>query len=51
MNMFKRHMGMRIDYAWGSEALSVRVADCMVDVEPRRWEKPSDHTPVVVTIS
>jgi len=51
MNMFKRHMGMRIDYAWGSAALSVRVADCMVDVEPRRWEKPSDHTPVVVTIS
>jgi exodeoxyribonuclease-3 len=44
-------MGMRIDYAWGSEALSVHVVDCVVDVEPRRWEKPSDHTPVVVTIS
>jgi exodeoxyribonuclease-3 len=51
MNMFKRRMGMRIDYAWGSEALSARVTDCMVDVEPRRWEKPSDHTPVVVTVS
>lgn len=50
MNMFKRRMGMRIDYAWGSEPLSERVTDCMVDVEPRRWEKPSDHTPVVVTI-
>jgi len=50
MNMFKRHMGMRIDYAWGSEALATNVTDCVVDVEPRRWEKPSDHTPVVVTI-
>ncbi len=51
MNFFKRHMGMRIDYAWGSTALLQRVADCSVDVEPRRWEKPSDHTPVVVTLS
>jgi exodeoxyribonuclease-3 len=51
MNMFKRHMGMRIDYAWASEVLSANVADCTVDVEPRRWEKPSDHTPVVITIS
>jgi exodeoxyribonuclease-3 len=51
MNMFKRRMGMRIDYAWGSVALLERVIDCCVDVEPRRWEKPSDHTPVVVTLS
>jgi exodeoxyribonuclease III len=51
MNMFKRHMGMRIDYAWGSETLSTRVTECTVDVEPRRWDKPSDHTPVVVAIS
>lgn len=51
MNMFKRHMGMRIDYAWGSEALAADVEGCLVDVEPRRWEKPSDHTPVVVVIS
>lgn len=50
MNFFKRHMGMRIDYAWGSEKLSARVRSCEVDVEPRRWEKPSDHTPVVVTL-
>jgi len=51
MNMFKRHMGMRIDYAWGSEALAAHVEDCFVDPEPRRWEKPSDHTPVVAVIS
>ncbi len=51
MNFFKRHMGMRIDYAWASEVLSERTIDCFVDVEPRRWEKPSDHTPVVVTLS
>jgi exodeoxyribonuclease-3 len=42
---------MRIDHAWGSKNLSVRVVDCLVDVEPRTWEKPSDHTPVIVTIS
>jgi exodeoxyribonuclease-3 len=51
MNMFKRRMGMRIDHAWGSKNLSARVVDCLVDVEPRAWEKPSDHTPVIVTIS
>lgn len=50
MNMFKRHMGMRIDYAWASEPLARDVTDCVVDVTPRSWEKPSDHTPVVVTI-
>lgn len=51
MNMFKRHMGMRIDYAWASEAMLGRVEGCHVDVDPRTWEKPSDHTPVVVTLS
>jgi len=51
MNMFKRNMGMRIDYAWGSEPLAGMAVDCMVDVEPRRWEKPSDHTPVVTTLA
>jgi len=50
MNFFKRRMGMRIDYAWGSESLAARVTECTVDVEPRRWDKPSDHTPVVVTL-
>ncbi len=51
MNMFKRHLGMRIDHVWGSPAIADRTTACFVDVEPRSWEKPSDHTPVVVTIS
>ncbi len=50
MNMFKRHLGMRLDHMWGSASIAERATDCAVDVEPRRWEKPSDHTPVIVTL-
>ena len=28
-------------------ALEKHGVDCWIDREPRSWEKPSDHTPVV----
>ena len=40
-------MGMRIDLILASEELSRSCTGCHIDVEPRRWERPSDHTPVV----
>lgn len=44
---FPRNHGMRIDHIWISEPLSASCTGSWIDVEPRRWERPSDHTPVV----
>ncbi len=47
---FRRNKGLRIDYTLVSEALKPRVASCVIDKTPRKNERPSDHTPVVVTL-
>jgi len=44
---FRRNLGLRIDHIWVSESLSKRSTSVEIDKEPRRWEKPSDHAPVV----
>lgn len=46
---FRRNAGLRIDLILVSEALRPRVDACWIDRAPRRLEKPSDHTPVVVS--
>lgn len=48
---FRRNRGWRIDHHYLSPALSDRATSCTIDTEPRSLEKPSDHTPVIVTIS
>ncbi|MCA0177286.1 MAG: exodeoxyribonuclease III [Proteobacteria bacterium] len=48
---FRRNQGLRIDIILVSEPLRARVAACTIDKAPRRNERPSDHTPVVVQIS
>ena len=45
---FKRNAGLRIDHVWISEPLAERCRAAWIDKEPRGWERPSDHTPVVV---
>ena len=50
-NNWVRDAGMRIDHLLLSPALAPRLADAGVDRDPRGWDKPSDHTPVWVTIS
>jgi exodeoxyribonuclease-3 len=50
MNGFKRNLGLRIDLALLSQALCNDAAACHIDKEPRGWERPSDHAPVVITI-
>ena len=45
---FKRNAGLRIDHVWVSEPLAERCHAAWIDREPRGWERPSDHTPVVV---
>ncbi|MFC1526107.1 exodeoxyribonuclease III [Candidatus Latescibacterota bacterium] len=44
---FRRNMGLRIDHILVSPTLASTCAACRVDREPRGWERPSDHTPVV----
>ncbi len=47
MNAFRRKMGMRIDHILASTALASSCKACTIDSEPRRNERPSDHTPVI----
>lgn len=44
---FRRNAGMRIDHIWVSPILAARCTKVWIDKEPRGWERPSDHTPVV----
>ncbi len=44
---FRRNMGLRIDHIWTTAPLMARCQEVTIDLEPRRWEKPSDHTPVI----
>lgn len=44
---FRRNLGLRIDLILASKPLADTCANCVIDREPRTWEKPSDHTPVV----
>jgi exodeoxyribonuclease III len=47
---FRRNKGMRIDYTLVSNALKPLVQSCVIDKAPRKNERPSDHTPVVVAL-
>jgi exodeoxyribonuclease III len=44
---FRRNLGLRIDHVWVSEPLVEQSTSVAIDKEPRRWEKPSDHAPVI----
>jgi exodeoxyribonuclease-3 len=46
MNGFKRNLGLRIDHILLSPELATRCVSCVVDLEPRKLERPSDHAPV-----
>lgn len=49
-NAFNADFGMRIDYIFLSAELADRLKTCEVDKEPRRKNKPSDHTALVVEL-
>jgi len=44
---FRRNAGLRIDLILTSDAMTARCGASYVDKEPRTWERPSDHAPVV----
>ena len=47
---FRRNRGLRIDHILLSPALVQRCTACVIDRTPRKWEQPSDHTPVIATL-
>lgn len=47
---FRRNAGMRIDHILLSQSLQDKCTSSIVDKEPRTWEQPSDHAPVIATI-
>lgn len=47
MNGFPRNLGLRIDHILFSDALRSRLKGCSIDREPRKLDRPSDHTPVI----
>ncbi len=47
---FRRNHGLRIDLAWGSPALVPHCRGVSIERAPRKWEKPSDHAPVVTRL-
>jgi exodeoxyribonuclease-3 len=48
---FRRNAGLRIDQILLSTELAARCSACSIDKAPRKLERPSDHAPVVATIS
>jgi len=50
MMAFRRNHGVRIDHILISEALVPSCVGCVIDREPRKRDRPSDHTPVVVEL-
>ena len=47
---FRRNAGMRIDHILLSNVLKEKCSTSVVDKEPRTWEQPSDHAPVIAEI-
>ncbi|HEY3645551.1 MAG TPA: exodeoxyribonuclease III [Gammaproteobacteria bacterium] len=48
---FQRNLGLRIDHILVSEPLAQYCSAAWIDKEPRGWDKPSDHAPVVVELN
>ncbi|HEV8167746.1 MAG TPA: endonuclease/exonuclease/phosphatase family protein, partial [Pyrinomonadaceae bacterium] len=44
---WQRNDGLRIDHIWITEPLVSRNVRTWIDLEPRTWEKPSDHAPTI----
>lgn len=48
---FRRNAGLRIDHILLTSPLAARARGCTIDKGPRKLDKPSDHTPVVVELA
>lgn len=50
-NGFYHNHGARIDHILVSPALMDQLISCYIDVNPRKQEQPSDHTPVIANFN
>jgi exodeoxyribonuclease-3 len=48
---FQRNAGLRIDLILTSDTMTAACQVSYIDREPRTWERPSDHTPVIAEFS
>ncbi|HRD99564.1 MAG TPA: exodeoxyribonuclease III [Rubrivivax sp.] len=48
---FRKNQGLRIDHILVSQSLVPQVQACSIDKLPRKNDRPSDHAPVIVTLS
>ncbi|EQD76431.1 exodeoxyribonuclease III Xth, partial [mine drainage metagenome] len=48
---FRRNLGLRIDLILSSRVLHPRLRAAAIDRTPRTWERPSDHTPVLLELA
>ncbi len=51
MMAFRRNLGMRIDHILLSNDLAKVCTSCVIDREARKFERPSDHAPVIVELA
>ena len=51
MNGFRRNLGLRIDLILASQVLAQEHEQTSIDQNPRGWERPSDHAPVIARFS
>lgn len=51
MMAFRRNLGLRIDHILVSDALKPLCNKSYIDKAPRKLERPSDHTPVVLELN
>jgi len=47
---FRRNHGLRIDHILISQPLVAQCKSCVIDKAPRKLDRPSDHTPVIVEL-
>lgn len=47
---FRRKLGLRIDHILVSASLKQKAINCVIDIQPRKNERPSDHTPIVLIL-
>jgi len=48
---WQKDNGIRIDHFLLSPETADRLINCTIDKAPRGWEKPSDHTPIMLEIT
>ena len=48
---WQKNNGIRIDHFLTCPLLTDRIQSCEIDKEPRGWDRPSDHTPIALTLN